>query len=116
MKNEDYKAFTALLPRLKELKVDEVKAEYSGSGDSGGIDSTEFTDELGNEIKDETLKTGVEDAVYALLEDKHGGWEISDGINDGATGKLTLHVPSGRFNWTHSANYIKSDSTTVNIN
>lgn len=91
--------YNKALAELKAAGFAEFTAEYSGSGDSGGIDSVEYklvgekmlieaTREENNWVKGEgwkpttrpaTERDIIEDFCYAWLEQNHPGWEINDG-------------------------------------
>ena len=85
--------------KLKDLKIESFRVEYSGSGDSGEIDEISYEpkdlkievdvgtwkkfDQQSFEYKETNeprpLKDFIEDFCYELLEDNHGGWEINEG-------------------------------------
>lgn len=66
---------------FKRTGVEIIKARYSGSGDSGDIDSITIDGEhsniqFGSQDDDEKL---IWDTLYDKLENAYGGWEIDDG-------------------------------------
>jgi len=85
--------------KLKDLKIESFRVEYSGSGDSGEIEEISIKpdnlkikvdvgtwkkfDQQSFEYKEtnepKPLKDFIEDFCYELLEDNHGGWEINEG-------------------------------------
>ena len=85
--------------KLKDLKIESFRVEYSGSGDSGQIEEISIKpdnlkikvdvgtwkkfDQQSFEYKEtnepKPLKDFIEDFCYELLEDNHGGWEINEG-------------------------------------
>jgi len=105
--------------KLKDLKVESFRVEYSGSGDSGEIeeifyepnnlkvdvdvgtwkkfDQQSFGYKETNEPK--PLKDFIEDFCYELLEDNHGGWEINEG-------------QSGAIEWDIKENDLSHNYTT----
>ena len=105
--------------KLKDLKVESFRVEYSGSGDSGEIeeifyepnnlkvdvdvgtwkkfDQQSFGYKETNEPK--PLKDFIEDFCYELLEDNHGGWEINEG-------------QSGAIDWDIKDNDLSHNYTT----
>lgn len=94
---------------LKDLKIDSVYVNYSGSGDDGSINEVEFyvgknvitlndshkvdrgerTYWCHTEHKRKTttepmdLNDYIEDVTYDFLEAYHGGWEINEGQHGG---------------------------------
>lgn len=68
--------------------VVKVVAEYSGSGDSGSMESTTAFDEEEAEVStiDSQVLNDIESACDELLYDEHAGWEN----NDGGSGTFTI--------------------------
>lgn len=105
--------------KLKDLKVESFRVEYSGSGDSGEIEEIHYEpndlkvkvdvgtwkkfDQQSFEYKEtnepKPLKDFIEDFCYELLEDNHGGWEINEG-------------QSGAIEWDIKENDISHNYTT----
>lgn len=112
----DAEAFRELLlPLLRERGIAIVTAEFDGQGDSGDLnlagafkaDNEDVEATLreipcktiypqhkhGQEPTFETnLAEALKDLFYLVLETAHGGWEI----NEGAFGKMTLDVETGK--------------------
>ena len=116
---------------LAKKKVKKVEVKYSGSGDSGQIDTIEFDDDAPTGL-DEELVPGARRAMYVyhvvngsivgqcntgeadiqlgqliecvcdgLLEEHHAGWEN----NEGASGGFTIDVPKKTIKLTHHECY-----------
>ena len=99
------------IPELTKKGVRQVIVDYSGYGDSGGIDGIFYQTGLVPEGTCEALqvseecRAAVEGYVYALLPE---GFEI----NDGSQGQLVLHVDSGGWVMHHDENYTAIESST----
>lgn len=105
--------------KLKDLKIESFRVEYSGSGDSGEIEEIFYEpndlkvkvdvgtwkkfDQQSFEYKEtnepKPLKDFIEDFCYELLEYNHGGWEINEG-------------QSGAIEWNIKENDISHNYTT----
>ena len=105
--------------KLKDLKIESFRVEYSGSGDSGEIEEISIKpdnlkikvdvgtwkkfDQQSFEYKEtnepKPLKDFIEDFCYELLEDNHGGWEINEG-------------QSGAIEWDIKENDLSHNYTT----
>jgi len=105
--------------KLKDLKIESFRVEYSGSGDSGEIEEISIKpdnlkikvdvgtwkkfDQQSFEYKEtnepKPLKDFIEDFCYELLEDNHGGWEINEG-------------QSGAIDWDIKDNDLSHNYTT----
>ena len=105
--------------KLKDLKVESFRVEYSGSGDSGEIEEISYKpnnlkikvdvgtwkkfDQQSFEYKEtnepKSLETFIEDFCYELLEDNHSGWEINEG-------------QSGAIEWDIKENDLSHNYTT----
>ena len=105
--------------KLKDLKVESFRVEYSGSGDSGEIEEISIKpdnlkikvdvgtwkkfDQQSFEYKEtnepKSLETFIEDFCYELLEDNHSGWEINEG-------------QSGAIEWDIKENDLSHNYTT----
>ena len=98
-----------ILPALAQHRVANIEAAYSGYGDSGAIDGTQFHDPSGQRVDRATIPTLVveqlENCIYEFLP---SGFEI----NDGGQGTLTLDVPTGRITLAHQENYTESRDST----
>lgn len=118
---------------LKRLGATKVVVTYSGSGDSGQIDSVEilkgdlaikpaknirvltsvsrFDHTSSRWIDNEKNKSvpvqeALETLVYDWLESEHGGWEN----NDGASGECTIDVKGDSFLLEHTWYYTESET------
>lgn len=114
-----------LLAELKKLGVKYVHFQYSGEGDSGGIEDTtafgplakfrslrkvheEILGDLTERVElPQALAEAAENEGYEILAAKYAGWE--DG--DGGSGSITLDVEKDRIRHTHNANFM--DYTTT---
>jgi len=105
--------------KLKDLKIESFRVEYSGSGDSGQIEEISIKpdnlkikvdvgtwkkfDQQSFEYKEtnepKSLETFIEDFCYELLEDNHSGWEINEG-------------QSGAIEWDIKENDLSHNYTT----
>jgi hypothetical protein len=100
---------TEILPALVQHRVANVEAAYSGYGDSGAIDGTQFRDAAGQRVDRETIPaTLVEELENVLYEFLPAGFEI----NDGGQGTLTLDVLTGKATIQHQENYTASNDST----
>lgn len=98
-----------ILPALAQHRVANIEAAYSGYGDSGAIDGTQFHDPSGQRVDRATIPTLVveqlENCIYEFLP---SGFEI----NDGGQGTLTLDIQDGRITLQHQENYTESRDST----
>lgn len=92
------------LPALRDLEVDRVVAEYSGSGDTGGIDCLSCYQ---GQVRvppgsiPSSVQQAIETYVYSLLP---AGFEI----NDGGQGEVTIDVEAGTARVNHGSNYTET--------
>jgi hypothetical protein len=100
---------TEILPTLAQHRVASIEAAYSGYGDSGAIDGTQFRDPAGQRVDRATIPSPIleqlENAIYEFLP---SGFEI----NDGGQGTLTLDVQTGKVTIQHQENYTESRDST----
>jgi len=98
-----------ILPALAQHRVANIEAAYSGCGDSGAIDGTQFRDPAGQRIDRATIPSAIleqlENAIYEFLP---SGFEI----NDGGQGTLTLDVRTAKVTIQHQENYTESRDST----
>jgi hypothetical protein len=121
-----------ILKLLQKKKATHVIVSYSGSGDSGQIDSVDiYRDKdvinakgaikvLGRDTRwnvkanawDEKIEhkilpldEALREFVYDWIESEHAGWEN----NDGASGECTIDVSKGTFTLGHTSYYTESD-------
>lgn len=70
----------AFFSGLKDLGVKKLVAEYSGSGDSGGIDSVYGNNSEGDHIDLDDFQDRVEEFMYEILSTKYDyDWYNNDG-------------------------------------
>ena len=100
---------TEILPALAQHRVANIEAAYSGYGDSGAIDGTQFRDPAGQRVDRATISSPVleqlENAIYEFLP---AGFEI----NDGSQGTLTLDVQTAKVTIQHQENYTETRDST----
>jgi|LakMenEpi03Aug12_release.lakeMendotaPanAssembly.Ray.scaffolds.fasta_scaffold187812_1 hypothetical protein len=81
---------------LKDLSVDRVEIQYSGSGDSGDIDDVTYYDKAGEgveiEEKYEEVHEKVKDYALIILNDIEDWWN-----NDGGYGILNLFITENTY-------------------
>ena len=81
---------------LKDLGVDKVKVNYSGSGDSGDIDDVTYYNKAGEvvEIEGEYEKVNgkLQDYALTLLNDIEDWWN-----NDGGWGVLNMFISQNTY-------------------
>lgn len=101
---------SAVRADLRALGVVLVHAEYDGVGDSGQIDRISCTDASDPaqsiSVGAQTYKR-VETLLYALLNLRHGGWEI----NDGAFGSFEWNLVDGTVKHRHCQRYTDYDTS-----
>ena len=131
-KNEQNKI--QILKALKKIKAKQVEVSYSGSGDSGQVDSVRVfgakNKELATNVKipfitetqtfdkdknqwvrhlqkvSMTLEKALEDLAYDSVYIHHAGWEN----NDGASGFVSIDVSKGTFSLQHTEYYTESNT------
>jgi len=93
---------------LKDSGVKTFKINYSGSGDSGGIDGITYFDKE-NEAIDHTNvdinHDGLQDLCYPLLEGIEDWYN-----NDGGDGVLTVDVDKLKFDIVNNVNYVEQET------
>lgn len=98
-----------ILPALVKFRVANIEAAYSGYGDSGAIDGTQFRDTTGQRVDRAAIPSPVleqlENCIYELLP---AGFEI----NDGSQGTLTIDVQTAKVTLAHQENYTESRDST----
>lgn len=94
-------SFLKAMMHLQDIGVNEIRVEYSGSGDSGGIEDTSFyhrnsnIDVYGDTLNDKVdpaIITIIEDAAYLKLNEIEDWWN-----NEGGWGSMIINVPSGEY-------------------
>ena len=100
---------TEILPALAQHRVANIEAAYSGYGDSGAIDGTQFRDPAGQRIDRAKIPSAIleqlENAIYEFLP---SGFEI----NDGGQGTLTLDARTAKVTIQHQENYTETRDST----
>ena len=100
---------TEILPALAQHRVANIEAAYSGYGDSGAIDGTQFRDPAGQRIDRAKIPSAIleqlENAIYEFLP---SGFEI----NDGGQGTLTIDTQTAKVTIQHQENYTASNDST----
>lgn len=97
------------LIRLADLGVTGIKISYEGSGDSGCIESMDYTDQENVSMEDvqnlpwdaknlrelsSDLSNNIENFAHAqILDDIEDWWN-----NEGGSGTMAILVPSGEYN------------------
>jgi len=83
----------AAMMQLQDLGVYKIQVEYSGGGDSGGIDDISFLNKEGNDVSvNSEIKKLIEDLAYKKLNEIEDWWN-----NDGGYGTMCILVPSGKY-------------------
>ena len=103
---DDYYTSQINSPELEEYfkrtGVEIIEATYSGSGDSGDIDSVTIDGkstniQYGSQDDDEKL---IWNTLYGQLENAYGGWEI----NEGSSGSINYNFQEQKVMMTHYQN------------
>ena len=97
-----------LILKLKDYGVDHIVVDYSGSGDSGGIDAVVFYDKTNELIKNEDLKDfsgEVEDCVYPLLNDIEDWYN-----NEGGNGTVTIDLENFEYHIENHINIVEQET------
>ncbi len=90
-----------------------VSISYSGSGDSGEIDSVEIrSPDLVMTLPEGPRRERIEGLAYACLHRAFAGWET----NDGSTGSISIDVASGELSIDHDWNVMRQENDTHTIN
>jgi hypothetical protein len=118
----------AVLKALREANVATVTVSYCGSGDDGGIDTTDARDHEDFPVNLETinvvyadddgenqemnLKTACADLCDAAIDDNnHSGYEKESG----GRGDFTIDVDSGKMMLCHAENFTDSQEEVTKI-
>ncbi len=98
-----------VLPALRNHRVANIEAAYSGYGDSGAIDGVQYRDVAGERVDRASLPKEVieqlENCVYEFLP---AGFEI----NDGGQGTLTIDTQTAKVTIQHQENYTETRDST----
>jgi hypothetical protein len=104
---------TRVISALEGTRAETIAARYSGSGDDGQIEEIAVADSEGNAIPEllpvikEIAGEGIEDFIYHLLRQKHGGWEI----NEGSYGEVEISIATRKIKITHHNNTTIADQS-----
>ena len=79
---------------LKDLGVDKIEVQYSGSGDSGDIDEVTYYNKAGEvvDITGEGVHNKLQDYALILLEKIEDWWN-----NDGGHGILNMFISENTY-------------------
>lgn len=104
---------------LREKGVSSVEVSFSGYGDSGNVDDPVYSKQIDGQqevpdttfnatvwtdagsrtvVRNKTVNELVADLCYAILESRHGGWEI----NEGSFGGFVIDVEEGSIALTYN--------------
>lgn len=106
----DEKTIFQIVLELRDLKVCKVNIEYSGSGDSGGIDNFSYLDENGDEIEGiegthAELHNQLENYIYNILQDVEDWYN-----NEGGYGTVTLDLINNSFKIDNNIYYMETEN------
>lgn len=95
------------MEQLREIKTKysltgTLVVEYNGSNDEGWVGDVE--------LASSDARQDVENAVYEILEQRYGGWEI----NEGSSGKVTIDFDKGTFKVSHDENVMSTRNVKSN--
>jgi hypothetical protein len=94
------------LNELHKLGVEQIVVEYSGSGDSGDIDNSDYISKTNGSIDvPNDINDIVIDYIHSKILDTFSDWYN----NEGGGGTLLIEVPSGKWNSDHYVNIITTE-------
>jgi hypothetical protein len=97
--------------QLRDAGVEYVHVNYDGCGDSGQIESIDYTDGEGKLIDPVGKITMAEDQLmdlfYDLIQARHPGWEN----NDGAFGEFEWDLMDDVLKHSHNARFTEYHTT-----
>ena len=97
--------------QLKDAAVATVHIFYDGCGDSGQIETIEYTGANGKAIdiagRVAITESELLDLFYDLIEVRHAGWEN----NDGAFGEFGWDLATGSLKHSHSDRFTDYETT-----
>lgn len=98
-----------ILPALRNHRVANIEAAYSGYGDSGAIDGLQIRDAAGQRVDRTSLpKDVIEQLETCIYEFLPSGFEI----NDGGQGTLTIDTQTAKVTIQHQENYTETRDST----
>jgi hypothetical protein len=98
-----------ILPAFIQHRVANIEAVYSGYGDSGCIDGTQYRDAAGMRVDRASIPRHMIERLETLLyEFLPAGFEI----NDGSQGTLTIDTRTAKVTIQHQENYTASNDST----
>ena len=103
--------------RKTEPDVVTINVSYYGGGDNGEIENVEYLNSTGQEVVLD-LPRGFTDAIdelaWGLAYNTNPGFEISDGVNDGAYGTIEISLDETEWSITinHEANVVTTREST----
>lgn len=107
--NKDIDLATAML-YLQDIGVKIIIVEYSGGGDSGGIDSLSYYSDLNEEQDIEVENNDILNLIEKAAYDKLNNPDIEDWYNnDGGWGIIKIYVPSGDYEIENNIRIIDSE-------
>ena len=80
---------------LQDNGIKQIVVNYSGGGDSGGIDEISFRDNKGDDMTfycDDSVKSFIEDLAYSQLNCIEDWYN-----NDGGWGQILIKVPTAEY-------------------
>lgn len=96
------------VPLLAKAGVRKIDIEYSGYGDSGGIDAHCYTGDEDKAIEKESLPEGADQMVCDFAESLiPAGFET----NDGGQGRVFIDVVKGTWKLHHEVNITETESS-----
>lgn len=93
---------------LKDHGVKKVTVNYSGSGDSGGIDEISYFDKEEKEIRHDDIKIdhdAVQDLCYPLLDGIEDWYN-----NEGGDGVITIDLDTLKYHIVNNVNIIEQET------
>lgn len=97
------------LPELQKNAVDRVVFDYSGYGDSGGIDDIKCYSKgtlMAQDLLSVDSKKALEEYAESIVPD---GFEV----NEGGQGNLFLDIPRTTWKLVHGRNYQETETDTT---
>jgi hypothetical protein len=73
--------YTRLFNYMNEVGLNRIIVQYSGGGDSGGMDEMAFLPALKNESIENSIKSELEDELSQPIYNRHGGFADGGGYS-----------------------------------